>query len=404
MRRLVWAAAVLAAVAGRAALAADPVVLGAVLSETPAAAGVSARLIRAGMEAAIAVANAEEAGRRQPLRLLVRDDGGVLARSGEAVERSVREDKAVAVLGGQTSATAIAQIGAGARAGRPIVNVNGWERGLRLAGVADVFHVAPDEDTVPDAIARSIVAVRADRVAIVLGAGERAAADRAAAIRAAVGSLRSEVALRTATIDLTHRGPYPAVASFLREPADVVLAIAGGATAARLVAPVRAAGVAPSLTTLLMDGGGITDALPTRDDLAGPTRLMLAVALHHPDLPVTPRGAAARRQLADEIPETRLFHQGADAVFAVVDALRRARGTDAAALVRALEAGTAEGTRGPVAFAAEPGPRHRQRRDVPFALVQHVEPGEVPKLVWRPGAAFEAGAIVRSARPAGAKR
>ena len=135
-RAAFWAAALLAVACGRSAVAADPLVIAAILSESPPPAGVAARLLRAGMEAAIAVANAEDAGKRQPVRLVIRDDGGVLARSGEAVERAVADDKAIAVLGGQTSAMGLAQIAAGARATQLSSKLSSGRLELRVAGVA----------------------------------------------------------------------------------------------------------------------------------------------------------------------------------------------------------------------------------------------------------------------------
>ncbi|MCC7272327.1 MAG: ABC transporter substrate-binding protein [Alphaproteobacteria bacterium] len=407
---MVLAAAALAAVATPAFAPAraqqQPATVAVVLSAHPAAAAVPAAMIRAGIEAAAAVANEEEAGRARPVRLVYADDQGTPAGAAEAAAKLLADGAPVALIGGQSSPVTAPQIAAAARAGRPFVNVNGWDPGLRLTGIADAFHVAPDAWTVPEALARSAAAIGAARVVLV-AAAERGAAVRAEPVQAALGALRPPLEAPLAVLDVAARPPV-AAAALRREPPDLLIALTPGAAGARLLAGLRAAGVAPTAGTLVLDGAGIADAPGFWDDARDAGRLLLSVALQHPGIALTPRGAAARKRLPTDMAETRLFHQGADALFALVDGLRAARGGDPAALVRALDTGTAMGTRGPVRFRTEIGPRYRQRLEVPFALVQHVEtgaPAARARAVWVPGQPFDAARLARpAARPTGAPR
>lgn len=382
------------------ATAAEPVAIGAVLSETPAAAANAASLIRAGVEAAVAVANAEEAGKALPVRLVFADDHGTLPGAADAAAALLKDGKVAALIGGQTSTLAPPQIAAAARAGRPYVNVNGWDAALRISGVADVFSISPDSATVPQALAQSAKALGATRVAIVAPAADRGAEARAEPLRSALLGQIPPIATAFVSLDLTSRQSALA-AALKREPPDVLMVLQGGTAGARFLAQIRQAGIAPTQRTLAMDAGGIVDSATFWDDAKDAGRLLLSVALQHPGIPLTERGQAVRRNLPTDMPETRLFHQGADAVFALVDALRRARSADPEALVRALDADAAVGTRGPIRFQAEKGPRYRQRIDVPFALVQQVEEGAPPQraqLVWVAGQPAE---TVKVARPSG---
>ncbi|BBK42192.1 hypothetical protein STVA_22120 [Allostella vacuolata] len=379
--------------------AAEPVTIGVVLSEAPAAAVLSASLIRAGIEAAAQVANGEEAGKASPIRLLFGDDRGTSPGAADIAARLLGEGKAVALIGGQGSPNAPAQIAAAARAGRPFVNVNAWDAGLRMSGVADVFHIAPDAGALQDALARSAAALAAAKVAVVGAASDRSGEARAEPFRAALAARNPAIASTYLAFDPAAR-PQALAAQLRRDPPDLLMVIQGGTAGARLLAPIRQAGIAPTARTLVLDAAGIADSTAFWDDAGDGGPFLLSVALYHPAIPLTARGEAARKVLPSDMPETRLFHQGADAVFALVDALRRARSSEPEALVHALDAAPAMGTRGPIRFETEKGPRYRQRVDLPFALVQHVEqgaPAQRAQAVWIPGQPAE---MTRPARPA----
>ncbi len=385
------------------ALAAEPVPIGVVLSETPAAAAFPASLIRAGLEAAALVANAEEAGKAMPVRLVFADDRGTFPGAADASARLLADEKAVALIGGQISATAPPQIAAAARAGRPYINVNGWDASLRISGIADVFHISPDGASIPNSLARAAKALGATRVAIVAPAADRGAEARAEPLRAALLAQVPPITTAFAALDMAAR-QSPLVAALKREPPDLLMVLQGGTAGARFLGQIRQAGIAPTAATLAMDAGGIADSAVFWDDAKEAGRFLLSVVLHHPAIPLTPRGEAVRRNLPTDMPETRLFHQGADAVFTLVDALRRARSSDAQPLVRALDAAPAIGTRGPIRFETEKGPRHRQRIDLPFALVQQVDQGapfERAAVAWVSGQPPDTVKLVRpAARPA----
>lgn len=391
------AALVLSSPAG----AADPVTIAVVLSETPAPAALPAAMIRAGVEAAVQVANAEEAGKAQPVRVVFADDRGTLPGATDAATRLLAGG-AVALIGGQVSATAPAQIAAAGRAERPFVNVNGWDSGLRVGGATAVYHIAPDAETMPRILARSAAALGATRVAFTAGVADRGAEARAEPIRTVLAALEPAIPSTFAAFDPAQRGPATA-SPLRRDPPDVLMVLQGGAAGARLLGPLRQAGIAPTARTLVLDAAGIADSAAFWEDAKEGGRLLLSIALHHPAIPLTPRGEAVRRNLPTDMAETRLFHQGADAIFALVDAMRRANSAAAPALVRALDAAPGTGTRGPIQFHTEAGPRHRQRIGIPFALVQHQEqgaPAERATMIWVPGNPVRTDRIVRSAGPA----
>ncbi|MGE0714534.1 MAG: ABC transporter substrate-binding protein [Alphaproteobacteria bacterium] len=400
---LVLAAAAILAAAVPARAQQQPAIIGVVLSRTPAALALPAAMIRAGIEAAVTVANAEDAGKARPVRVVFADDGGTPAGAAAAAEKLMGEGSPVALIGGQSSAVAPTEMSAAARAGRPFVNVNGWDAGLRLTGIADAFHIAPDPATVPGMLARSAAAIGAAKVTLV-AAAERNAEARAEPLRTAFGGLSPPLEPTFVVVDLTAKPPPPGIAALRRDPPDLAILLNPGTAGLRLLANLRNSGVAPTAATLVLDGAGVADAAGFWDDARDAGRMLLSVALHHPGIPLTPRGEAVRRALPPDLPETRLVHQGADALLAVVDALRAAKGTDGAALAKALDAGAAMGTRGPIRFRSEIGPRYRQRLDVPFALVQHMEPGapvERARVVWIPGRPFDASRLARPGnRPA----
>lgn len=397
------AAALAAALALSSPAAGEPATIAVVLSETPAPAAFPAALIRAGIEAAVQVANAEEAGKAQPVRAVFADDRGALPGAGDAAQRLLAGG-AVALVGGQVSATAPAQIAAAARAERPFVNVNGWDASLRVPGVGAVYHISPDPQTLPRMLARSAAALSATRVTMTASAADRGAEARAEPLKAALAVLDPPIAAAFVPFDPAYRGPA-AAAPLRRDLPDLLMVVQGGAAGARLLGQLRQAGIAPQPGTLALDAAGIADSAAFWDDAKDAGRYLLSVALHHPAIPLTPRGEALRRALPADMPETRLFHQGADAVFALVDAMRRAGSTEAAAIVRALDAAPGTGSRGPIRFQTEAGPRLRQRVDIPFALVQHQEtdaPADRAVVVWVPGQPLRADRLARPGRGSGA--
>ncbi|BBK32917.1 ABC-type branched-subunit amino acid transport system substrate-binding protein [Stella humosa] len=401
--RILPAAALAAGILSSAvpAIGADPIVIGVVLSEAPAAAALPASFIRAGIEAAAQVANGEEAGKALPVRIVFADDRGTQAGSAEVAARLLGEFKAAALIGGQGSQTAPPQIAAAARAGRPFVNVNGWDAALRLSGVADVFHISPDNTSLAEALARSAAALGAERVAIAAPAADRGAEARAEPLKAALAALEPPIASSFLSLDVPALKP-PALAALRRDVPDLVVAIQGGTAGARFLGQMRQAGIAPTARRLVLDGAGIVDSAVFWDDAREAGQYLLSIALHNPAIPLTARGQAVRSALPTDMPETRLFHQGADAVFALVDALRRAQSAEGTALVKALDTAPAIGTRGPIRFQVEKGPRHRQRIDIPFALIQQAEqgaPAARAQVVWVPGRALD---TARLARPASA--
>jgi ABC-type branched-subunit amino acid transport system substrate-binding protein len=134
-------------------------------------------------------------------------------------------------------------------------------------------------------------------------------------------------------------------------------------------------GVAPSAKTWLFDSSGLADYPDFWQNVKEAGKYMLNFALYHPEMKLPKLanevGQAYKQRTKNE--PNRLIFQAADSLLFIVDAIKQAKSTDSAALIKAMANMKFEGTRGQFTMAKEPGAKYQQMVDIPSVTYQITE-------------------------------
>ncbi|HEY0877572.1 MAG TPA: ABC transporter substrate-binding protein, partial [Zeimonas sp.] len=135
-----FAASLLAAGFALAAQAADPIVVGVSIAQSPPGSVVQGTQVRDGIDIVTKILNDKGGVLGRPLQMIYEDDQGVPEKGRAAAEKLITRDKVVAVTGGHQSSVCLAAIEVAHRYKTPYVNTNCWSDDVRKKGYPEVFN------------------------------------------------------------------------------------------------------------------------------------------------------------------------------------------------------------------------------------------------------------------------
>jgi branched-chain amino acid transport system substrate-binding protein len=383
-----------------AAFAADPIKIGVTIAQSPPGSVSQGVQVRDGVEIAAKMINDAGGVLGRPIELVFEDTQGIPEKARAAVEKLITRDKVVAVTGEHQSSAALAGIEVAHRYKVPYINTNAWSDVIREKGYAEVFNPGNFNSRVAIAAAETIKALGAKRV---LAFPENT--DYGVGLAKLIGEQIKEkapgVEYRYETLDRAAKDFLPALLPLKANPPDVIVEIMLPPAAYILFNQLHEQGIAPTGKTLIYDASGIADYPDFWQNVSDAAKQMLVFGLYHPkmQLPDLGKKVAAAYTAKTKNDPNRLLFQAADSVFLIAEAIKTAKGTEAGAMIKALEGIKWTGARGEIAFSTEKsGYKYHQWLDVPYVTFQITavkQPVADTKLVQEPGQPLDVGKIER---------
>ncbi len=370
-RFAVAAAAAAFALSGQAA---EPIVVGVSIAQSPPGSVVQGTQVKDGIEIVTKMINDKGGVLGRELKMIYEDDQGIPEKGRAAAEKLITRDKVVAVTGGHQSSVCLAAIEVAHRYKTPYVNTNCWSDDVRKKGYPEVFNPGNYNTRVSSAMAETIAALKV-RSVIAFAENTDYGIGQAKLLGEFLKKAAPDISYKYVALDRAGKDFTPAVLPLRASPPDLVVNVMLPPAAYILMNQIYEQGVAPSAKTYFYDGAGIADYPDFWQNVKEAGKYMLAFGLYHPKMPMPELG----RQVADiyqkehKVEPNRLIFQAADSVLLIADAIKQANSTDGAKMIEALEKMTFSGTRGSFKFSQEPGYAYHQWVDIPYVTYQLTE-------------------------------
>jgi branched-chain amino acid transport system substrate-binding protein len=291
--------------------------------------------------------------RRIPVRVVVRDNGGVPASASQVTQELIDREKVSAIIGGTTVETGLSMLAVAEQRKVPLLCLSsGDDISLPLAQRKFIYKLGPNASDVATVIARELRRAQLPTVAVLAssdGHGEGGAKALPRAITAAEQTLVVTVRLPSAGKSFTD-----AAKQIVASKAKAVVIWAQAPVSAAAVAAVRAAGYQGKI--FLDPGAGADETItgPNSAAVEGAFIVHPTVLSGVPQLATTPSGRAARDFVYRYIQQYGTYGgfapYAADALNLVAIAAKRAVNVDPQRLRGRLEGGAVEGIAGAYAF------------------------------------------------------
>lgn len=356
------------------ALAADPIVIGVSIAQSPPGSVVQGTQVRDGVEIMTKMINDQGGVMGRPLSILYEDDQGVPEKGRAAAEKLITRDKVVAVTGGHQSSVCLAAIEVAHRYQTPYVNTNCWSDDVRKKGYPEVFNPGNYNTRVSSAMAETIAALKVKSV-VAFAENTDYGIGQAKLLEEFLKKAAPDTQYKYVALDRAGKDFTPAVLPLRANAPDLVVNIMLPPAAYILMNQLYEQGVAPSAKTWFYDGAGVADYPDFWDNVKEAGKNMLAFGLYHPKMPMPELGRqvgeAYQKQRGNE--PNRLIFQAADSVLLIARAIEQAKSTEGAKIIEALRNIEFEGTRGKFSFSKEPGYTFQQWVDIPYVTYQLTE-------------------------------
>jgi ABC-type branched-subunit amino acid transport system substrate-binding protein len=368
---------IVAAVAASAAMvagAADPIKIGISITQSPPGSVVQGTQVKDGVEIVKDMINKQGGVLGRPLQLVYEDNQGIPEKGRAATEKLITLEKVVAVTGGHQSSVCLAEIEVAKRYNIPYVNTNCWADAVRTKGYPQVFNAPIYSSRVAESIADTIVKLGLKRV-VAFCENTDYGIGQAKAIAGALKQKAPGIDYKFETLDRAGKDFTPAILPLRANPPDMVLMVMLPPPAYIVMNQLYEQGVAPTAKTWLYDSSGLADYPDFWQNVKEAGKYMLNFALYHPEMKLPKLanevGQAYKQRTKNE--PNRLIFQAADSLLFIVDAIKQAKSTDSAALIKAMANMKFEGTRGQFTMAKEPGAKYQQMVDIPSVTYQITE-------------------------------
>jgi len=384
------------------ALAADPILVGVSLTQSPPGSVVQGTQVKDGMEILKDIVNAKGGVLGRPLKLLYEDNQGIPEKGRAAVEKLISSDKVVALAGGHQSSVCLAEIEVAHRLKVPYVNTNCWSDDVRKRGYPEVFNTSPYNTLVSSSMATTLATMGVKRV-VAFAENTDYGIGQAKLTGELLKQKSPQVEYKYETLDRTSKDFTAALLPLRANPPDVIVLSMLPPAAYLVMNQAYEQGIAPGPKTLLYDGGGLADYPDFWQNVKQGGQYLLSFALYHPQMRQTPLAhqiaAEYKKRTGNEI--NRLVLQAADSLQLVIQAAETAKSTDPDKLIAAMKTMKFESLRGISNFSTEPGYAFQQWLDIPYVnyeLTAERQPIAQTVLLQAPGQKFEAAKIVRPAK------
>ncbi|HEY9460957.1 MAG TPA: ABC transporter substrate-binding protein [Paralcaligenes sp.] len=373
--RFVLAAGVTALIgASASAIAAEPIVIGVSLTQSPPGSVVQGTQVKDGVDIVTKMINDAGGVLGRPLKIIYEDNQGIPEKGRAAVEKLITLDKAVAITGGHQSSVCLAEIEVAHRYKVPYVDTNCWSDDIRKKGYPEVFNPANYNTRVASAMAQTIAALKVKNV-VAFAENTDYGINQAKTLAALLKEQSPDIHYKYVTLDRASRDFTPAVLPLRANPPDLIANMMLPPAAYILMNQLYEQGVAPTAKTWFYDGAGIADYPDFRQNVKEASKYMLVFGLYHPKMVLPKMG----QEVADiykkkfKTAPNRLIFQAADSVVVIAQAIEHAKSTDSAAIIKAMQTMEFDGVRGKFRFSEKPGITYQQWVDIPYVTYQMQE-------------------------------
>ncbi|MYN12344.1 ABC transporter substrate-binding protein [Pusillimonas sp. TS35] len=396
------AAAALMGMAAAPAQAAEPIVIGVSIAQSPPGSVVQGTQVKDGVEIITKMINDDGGVLGRPLKIVYEDNQGIPEKGRAAVEKLISRDKVVAVTGGHQSSVCLAEIEVAHRYKIPYLNTNCWSDDIRKKGYAEVFNPGNYNTRVSTAMAETIAAMGVKNV-VAFAENTDYGIGQAKLLGELLKEKAPGVKYKYEALDRAGKDFTPAVLPLRANPPDMVVNIMLPPAAYILMNQLYEQGVAPSAKTWFYDGAGIADYPDFWQNVKEAGKYMLAFGLYHPKMPMPEMGQKVTKAYEAQYKRepNRLIFQAADSVLQLAKAIEQAKSTDSAAIIDALKAMDYTGVRGTFKFSQEPGYKYQQWVDIPYVTYQLTEidqPLSKTTLIQVSGEPLHADRLVKPAK------
>ena len=385
-----------------ASYAAEPIVIGVSIAQSPPGSVVQGTQVKDGVEIVVRMLNDKGGVLGRPLKVVYEDNQGIPEKGRAATEKLITRDKVVAVTGGHQSSVCLAEIEVAHRYKTPYVNTNCWSDDVRTKGYPEVFNPGNYNTRVSSAMAETIAALKVRNV-VAFAENTDYGIGQAKLLGEFLKKLAPQTQYKYVALDRAGKDFTPAVLPLRASAPDLVVNVMLPPAAYILMNQLYEQGVAPSAKTAFYDGAGIADYPDFWQNVKEAGKYMLAFGLYHPAMPMPALGREVGQiyQKQAKTEPNRLIFQAVDSVLLVARAIEQAKSTDGAAIVKALQGIQFEGARGKFSFSQEPGYKYQQWVDIPYVTYQLTEvnqPVSKTTLIQVPGQPLQIDKVLKPAR------
>lgn len=385
-----------------ASYAAEPIVIGVSIAQSPPGSVVQGTQVKDGVEIAVRMLNDKGGVLGRPLKVVYEDNQGIPEKGRAATEKLITRDKVVTVTGGHQSSVCLAEIEVAHRYKTPYVNTNCWSDDIRTKGYPEVFNPGNYNTRVSSAMAETIAALKVKSV-VAFAENTDYGIGQAKLLGEFLKQMAPQIQYKYVALDRAGKDFTPAVLPLRANPPDLVVNVMLPPAAYILMNQFYEQGVAPSAKTAFYDGAGIADYPDFWQNVKEAGKYMLAFGLYHPAMPMPALGKEVGEiyQKQAKTEPNRLIFQGVDSVLLVARAIEQAKSTDGAAIIKALQGIQFEGARGKFSFSQEPGYKYQQWVDIPYVTYQLTEvnqPVSKTTLIQVPGQPLQIDKVLKPAK------
>ena len=384
------------------ALAAEPILIGVSLTQSPPGSVVQGTQVKDGMEIVKDLVNAKGGVIGRPLKLIYEDNQGIPEKGRAAVEKLITSDKVVALAGGHQSSVCLAEIEVAHRYKVPYVNTNCWSDEVRKRGYPEVFNTSPYNTLVSSSMATTLATMGVKRV-VAFAENTDYGIGQAKLTGEILKQKAPQIDYKYETLDRTSKDFTAAILPLRANPPDVIVLSMLPPAAYLVMNQVYEQGLAPSSKTILYDGSSLADYPDFWQNVKEAGKYMLSFALYHPQMKQTPLAteiaAEYKKRTGNEV--NRLVLQAADSLELVIQGLQAAKSTEPDTLLKAMQAMKFDSLRGVSNFSTAAGYGFQQWLDIPFVIYEltaEKQPIAQTVMIQSPGQKFDPSKIVRPAK------
>ena len=382
--------------------AAEPILIGVSLTQSPPGSVVQGTQVKDGMEIVKDLVNAKGGVIGRPLKLVYEDNQGIPEKGRAAVEKLITSDKVVALAGGHQSSVCLAEIEVAHRYKVPYVNTNCWSDEVRKRGYPEVFNTSPYNTLVSSSMATTLATMGVKRV-VAFAENTDYGIGQAKLTGEILKQKAPQIDYKYETLDRTSKDFTAAILPLRANPPDVIVLSMLPPAAYLVMNQVYEQGLAPSSKTILYDGSSLADYPDFWQNVKEAGKYMLSFALYHPQMKQTPLAteiaAEYKKRTGNEV--NRLVLQAADSLELVIQGLQAAKSTEPDTLLKAMQAMKFDSLRGVSNFSTAAGYGFQQWLDIPFVIYEltaEKQPIAQTVMIQSPGQKFDPSKIVRPAK------
>ena len=385
-----------------ASYAADPIVIGVSIAQSPPGSVVQGTQVKDGIDIVVKMLNEKGGVLGRPLKVVYEDNQGIPEKGRAAVEKLINRDNVVAVTGGHQSSVCLAEIEVAHRTRTPYINTNCWSDDVRTKGYPEVFNPGNYNTRVSSAMAETIAALKVKSV-VAFAENTDYGIGQAKLLGEFLKKEAPDTSYKYVALDRAGKDFTPAVLPLRGSPPELVVNIMLPPAAYILMNQLYEQGVAPSAKTAFYDGAGIADYPDFWQNVKEAGKYMLAFGLYHPAMPMPDLGKQVgetyQKNSGNE--PNRLIFQAADSVLLIARAIEKAGSTDGEAILKALREGEFEETRGKFKFSQDKGYTYQQWVEIPYVTYQLTEvnqPISKTTLIQVPGEPLKIDKVLKPAK------